>query len=202
MPGHNEKVETVIRAHNLIYGFLEFQGLSPDRLDWNASALGGNPPRLIRYQRLMAILAAFSIKTDLASFEKGEFINAHDPDYEPLLSRARMELPESLVSSMESWREDGRSQLRGLFHMLLKYRLKLHPVLNFASGTMEASGLYFYALQKTEELNRAIRRHLGIVDDLLAELISPTHASVTVAELARCHGYPLNDLFEIDVDWF
>ena len=130
----------------------------------------------------MAILAAFGIKTDLASFENGEFINANDPAYEPLLSRARMELPESLVSSMGRRGDDGGSQLRGLFRMLLKYRLKLHPALNFASGTMEASGLYFYALQKTEELNRAIRPHVGIVDDLLAELISPTHASVTVAE--------------------
>ena len=86
--------------------------------------------------------------------------------------------------------------------MLLEFRLKLHPALNFASGTLEATGLYFYALQKAEELNRAIRPHLGIVDDLLAELISPTDASVTVAELARCHGYPLDDLFEIDVAWF
>ena len=202
MPSHNEKDETVIRAHDLICGFLEFQGLSPDRLDWNASALGGNPPRLIRYQRLMAILAAFGIKTDLASFEKGEFIDANDPAYEPLLSRARRGLPKSLVSSMERRREDGRSQLRGLFRMLLKYRLKLHPALNFASGTMEASGLYFYALQKTKELNEAIRPHLAIVDDLLAELISPTGASVTVAELASRHGYPLDDLFEIDVAWF
>ena len=29
MPSHNEKVETVIRAHDLICGFLEFQGLCP-----------------------------------------------------------------------------------------------------------------------------------------------------------------------------
>ena len=108
--------ETVIRAHNLIHRFLEFQGFSPDRLDWNASALAGNPPRLIRFQRLMAILAAFGIKTGLASFEKGEFINAHDPACQPLLSRASMEPPKSLVS-MERPGEDGRSQLRGLFCM-------------------------------------------------------------------------------------
>ena len=202
MPSHNKKDETVIRARDLIYGFLDFQGLSPNRLDWAASALAGNPPRLIRYQRLMAILAAFDIKTDLASFEKGEFIDANDPAYEPFVSRARRELPESLVSSMQRRGDDGRSQLRGLFHMLLSYRLKLHPALNFASGTLEATGLYFYALQKAEELNRAIRPHLGIIDDLLVELISPTDASFTVAEPARCHGYPLDDLFEIDVDWF
>jgi hypothetical protein len=33
----------------------------------------------------MAIRAAFDIKTDLSSFEKGDFISANDPAYEPLL---------------------------------------------------------------------------------------------------------------------
>ena len=73
--------------------------------------------------------------------------------------------------------------------MLLEYRLKLEPALSFTSGTLEASGLYFYALQKADELNRAIAFHLGIVDDLLAELINPTNVSVTVGRLARDHGY-------------
>jgi hypothetical protein len=76
------------------------------------------------------------------------------------------------------------------------------PALSFTSGTLEASGLYFYALQKADELNRAIARHLGIVDDLLAELINPTSMSVTVDDLARDHGYPVGDLFEIDMEWF
>ncbi len=47
-----------------------------------------------------------------------------------------------------------------------------------------------------------IRLHMGIVDDLLAELISPCNATFSVAELARHYGYPLDDLFEIDVDWW
>jgi hypothetical protein len=83
----------------------------------------------------------------------------------------------------------------------LKYRLKLQPALDFTSGTLEADGLYIYALEKAAELNRAIRSHVGIIDDILAELISPTGASFTVEELAKEHGYPLDDLFEIDVAW-
>ena len=73
MPGRNEEKGNVIRAHDLIYGFLEFQGLSPDRLNCTTSALRENPPRLIRYQRLIAMLAAFGIKSDLVSFETREF---------------------------------------------------------------------------------------------------------------------------------
>ncbi len=136
MPSRNEKDETVVRAHDLIYHYLEFQGLTPNRLDWSMSALADNPPRLIRYQRLVAILAAFGIKTDLASFDKGEFINENDPAYEPLLSRARKELPESLVSGMDRRGRDLRSQLGDLFRMLLEYRLKLEPALGFASGDL------------------------------------------------------------------
>jgi hypothetical protein len=67
-----------IRAHDLIDRYLEFQTLPPDKHDWNAIALADKPPRLIRYQRLVAILAALDIKTELASFDKGEFIDAND----------------------------------------------------------------------------------------------------------------------------
>jgi hypothetical protein len=86
----------------------------------------------------------------------GKFINADDPAYEPLLSRAQKELPELLVRGMEGQGSDFRSQLRGLFRLLLEYRTRLEPVLSFARGTMEASGLYVYALEKAETLNRAI----------------------------------------------
>ena len=122
------------------------------------------------------------------------------------MSRSSPEHARSYLShSSAAWTRRGaslRSQLPDLFRLLLEYRLKLEPALNFASGTLEADGLYVYALEKAEELNRAIRSHLGIIDDLLAELISPTDATVTVDDLARRHGYPLGDLFEIDVAWF
>ena len=79
----------------MICSYLEFQGLTPNKLSWNPSALADNPPRLIRYQRLGAILAEFGIKTDLASFDKGKFINEKDPAYEALLSRASTSLPDA-----------------------------------------------------------------------------------------------------------
>ena len=47
--------------------------------------------------------------------------------------------------------------------------MKLEPALNSTYGTLEASGLYSYGLWKVDELNRAIRSHLGIVDGILAQ---------------------------------
>ena len=67
---------------------------------------------------------------------------------------------------------------------------------------LEATPLYYYAHQKIGEINRAIHAHLGIVEDLLVELISPTDARFDVTDLARDFGYPLVDLSDLDLDWW
>ena len=100
MPNRKETDSTVIRTRDLLYRYLEFQRLAPHKHNWSASAMAGDPPRLIRYQRLVAILGALGIQTDLASFDEGAFIDVNNPAYEPLLSRARNELSESHVRTM------------------------------------------------------------------------------------------------------
>jgi hypothetical protein len=123
MPNRKETDSTVIRTRDLLYRDLEFQSLTPNNHNWSASAMAGDPPRLIRYQRLVAILGAFRIQIDVASFDKGAIIDVNNPAYEPLLSRARNALPESHVRSMDRRAASLRSQLRDLFCMLLEYRL-------------------------------------------------------------------------------
>jgi hypothetical protein len=66
MPNRKETDSTVIRTRDLLYRYLEFQRLAPQKHKWSASALAGDPPRLIRYQRLVAILGALGIQADLA----------------------------------------------------------------------------------------------------------------------------------------
>ena len=46
-----------------------------------------------------------------------------------------------------------------------------------------------------------IRPHVGIVEDLLAALISPSDARFSAADLTRDFGYPSVDLFEVDLHW-
>jgi len=138
------------------------------------AAITANPPRLIRYQRLVAIIAAIGIKTDLASFNQGKLIDADHPAYEPLWSRARKEFPESLVNGVERCGSDLRSQLREILRKLLEYRVKPESALSCTCRATEASGLCLYAFETAETLNRLIRSHTGIVDDLPAGLINPT----------------------------
>jgi len=104
--------KTVIQTRDLLNRYLGFQGLTPNRLESNVSALAGNPPRLIRYQRLMAMLAPFGVKTDPPSFEKGKFIDANNPAYEPPIARILADLNDSLVSSVERRGASLRYQLR------------------------------------------------------------------------------------------
>ena len=66
---------------------------------------------------------------------------------------------------------------------------------------LEASGLYLFQVLSVESMNGKIRRHLPIIDDLLTELISPTHSTVPLAVLVEKYGYPDADLDEIDMDW-
>ncbi len=91
----------------------------------------------------------------LAAFDKSTFIDWRDPAYEPLVARIRAGLPESAVQSMDRRGASLREQFRELFEMLLSYRLNLEPALDFTSGTLEADGLYIFALEKAGEINRA-----------------------------------------------
>jgi hypothetical protein len=51
-------------------------------------------------------------------------------------------------------------------------------------------------------MNRVIREHLAIVEDLLVELICPTGRSFSRKVVVEEYGYPDVDLFEVDVHWF
>jgi len=51
-------------------------------------------------------------------------------------------------------------------------------------------------------LNRVIQDNVGVIEDILVDLISPEAAAFSVENLARDFAYPDVDLFEIDSDWW
>jgi len=73
--------------------------------------------------------------------------------------------------------------------------------LGFGGIVLEASGLYLYSLERIGNMNTTICQNLGLVEDVLAELISPTQQEFRVADLERDYGYPTVDLFDVDMDW-
>ncbi len=200
MPGQEK---TIIGARELLGLFLDFQVVTPVMRKWTEKGLADNKPRLIRFQRLVALFKAFGIQTTVSSFDEGEFIDVTNPAYGSLLAKIKQDFDSE--GALRWWIDKkGRSpsELRYVFRTSLEYRVKLESVLGFNSGVKEATGLYYYAHQKTGEMNRAIHSHLGIIEDLLIALISPSDAKFDEADLGRDFGYPLIDLFEIDVDSF
>jgi hypothetical protein len=198
-----ERLQIIISAQDLLEHYLDSNGLTPNRKNWSEKRLATNPPRLVRFQRLVALFKALGIKTKVSSFHKGEFIDVKSPAYRPLLARIRRELDDKVIAQhSDPELHQHRADLRYVFEQLLAYRVRIEGVLDFSGGVLEATPLFYYAHQKIGEINRGIVTHLGIVEGLLADLISPTDARFDVTDLARGFGYPLVDLSDLDLDWW
>jgi hypothetical protein len=187
--------ERIITARTLLLKFLELRGLSSQLADWTEERFSENPPRLIRLRRLVAIFRAFDIPWDPASFVRGEFIQPEQPRYAGLFSKLVAQMPKGL----EPWQ---RHRLPEFFAMLFGYREKVNGVLEYFSGLYEATGLTLFAYLKGSQLNQVIQDKLGDIEDILVELISPEAATFTVEQLSKNFGYPKDDLFKIDLDWY
>jgi hypothetical protein len=181
-----------LAARDLLYRFLELRSLTPDFDEWSEDRLAGNPPRLVRLRRLIALFRAFKIDWDPVSFAAGHFIQPESPRYAPLLERWVAQMPAAMARKLGSQ----NYQLPEFFSILLRYRESVQAALFFSSGVSEASGLYAYAYGKVEELNRIIRDHVAIVDDILVALIGPEAKTVAVEQLPMETSYPEDD------DWW
>ena len=97
----SKKAKSIIGVRDLLELYLDFNSLTPNRNDWTEKRLHRNEPRLIRYQRLVALFRAFDIKTSIATFHEGKFIDWKNPVYRPLFARARQEMVDEIIP--EAW---------------------------------------------------------------------------------------------------
>jgi hypothetical protein len=179
--------EFKVGALGLLESYLEFNSLRPTRRNWNEARLAGDPYGLICYRRLVALFKAFGIPCKPAGFHTGEWLDPGSPDYAPLVGRIYEELPEGLARGPHP--DALRRGLGRMFRYMLQYRMELHSVLRATSGVLEASGLFLHTVEKIDKMNGIIHSQVGIIDGLLAELISPRHETFSVAELVRDYGY-------------
>ena len=151
----------LITARSLLLGFLDLRNLTRDLGAWTEDQLSGNLPRLIRLRRLVAMFRAFNVPWDPASFVKGKFIQSEQPRYAALLSKLDEEIPCGPRGRYT------RHVLPEFFAILFDYRTRVDDVLTFSSGVLEASGLYFLAYRKVEDLNKVVKANMATVEDLL-----------------------------------
>jgi hypothetical protein len=71
--------------------------------------------------------------------------------------------------------------------------------LEFPGQVLYASGLYLYSIHTIGKVQAVVRQNVSIVDNVLAEIVSPTHQEFRVADLEGEFGYPGIDLYEIDL---
>ena len=191
----NNKTNT---ANDLLAGFLDLRGFTPEYDNWTEELLSGNPPRLIRLRQLVALFQAFGIPWGPQPFVEGKFIQPEHPRYDLLLSKLSVEFPEEMNHS--AWTDDVR--LPRFFATLFDYRMRVEAVLSFSDCILTASGLLKLAYDKICELNRVIQENISDIDDTLAVLISPETAVFSIEQLVRDYGYPDVDLSDIEVDWW
>ncbi|MBI5591826.1 MAG: hypothetical protein HY881_15245 [Deltaproteobacteria bacterium] len=187
-----------ITAHDLLLGFLDLRGMTPNFDNWTEELLSDNPPRLFRRRQLVALFQAFGIPWDPQSFVEGKFIHSEHHRYDSLLSKLSVEFPEEMNHS--AWTDDVR--LPRFFATLFSYRMRVERVLSFSDLILTASGLFKLAYDKICELNGIIQNNIVNIDDILAALISPEMAAFPIEQIVRDYGYPDVNLCEIDGDWW
>lgn len=195
-----------LTAIDVINQFLEFQSLVLNTAMWKESELMDNPPRLYRFNQLQALFRAFDLG-QLPEFENGNFVEKRPVEgYQIIFDKVQKDF-----KNLELYNEiyilnliKGRDNIRyvtDLFKRLFLYRKRLSQVLTFNSGVLAASHLYYYALLKTEELNKIINENLEPIDTIIGLIISPNNQSFSRKQLIEKFDYPDVNLSEIDIKW-
>ena len=188
--------EDPITAHTLLRTFLEMRTLTPHLEEWTEAHQARNPPRLIRLRRLQAMFRAFGIAWDPRAFEEGGFIDPGDPRYATILHRFEPRRIPGIVSSFVAPEHLARS-----FAILLEFRVDVQRVLDHPERIFASDGAILRALESMTAVATDLRTSVRLVDDGLAELISPGAVAFGLEEMRGEHGYPDVDLGMIDAEW-
>lgn len=203
----------VFTSRDLLAVYLDLKGLQSDLRTWTEKGLASNPPRLIRFRRFRALLAAFGLPEDPEMFSSGYFIDAADPLYAALIPEL-VDMNDNSVGKFSTSLVDGSVRatfaplqpeefngLPSLFRTLLAYRREVERCLQHTDGILEAPKIVWLGLTRVRHVNNAIRDVLEVIDEPLARLISPEDRSFTLEHLVEHHGYPTDDLDQIDWEW-
>lgn len=208
-------------AADLLEKILEFNAMTPNQNEWSEKILNYNKPRLIRFQRIKALLLAFDVvqinsqkknslinifsrhnsliqdltKSGILSFMSGEFIKTRDfSKYSNLIS----------IIEQNSFSENKPIDIFDLerfYSHLIQYRISVYNVLSHNSGVLEASNKgFFAAINITGEANNNIKDQINIVDSLLVQIIDPESKELSEQELIDKYDFPKEDINEIDFE--
>ncbi|MGI4869961.1 MAG: hypothetical protein ACRYFX_02150 [Janthinobacterium lividum] len=190
----------VFTALDFIDAYLDLKAMSPEVRLWSEKGFISNPPRLYRFQRLVALAQALGLPTSFDKLETGEFLAERPLElYSPLLSEA----DEYLHTAFGFKPRSSRSDLSLLCQQLLRFLEQLRQITRFNSGWLEASSRgALYSIKLTEVVIDSLGQEpVAHLRGVLAHLLDPYARQFTQSELVRRFGFPVVDLLDVDIDW-
>lgn len=196
---------------SLIYG----ESLSGLKHDDSEVLLLRNPPRKLRYHRLMAVLRAYKLfprnsrKLQLHAFVRGLFletkrIEKQQKVYERILQVCRIGHLD--VSRFGIGPQFASYAGERLFYHLIEYRFALHNVADWAVGYMCGnSGLSIAFAFSYELYKQYLQTMIDCTDQALFCLMGEHIGPLVVGDLIDRYDYPPmtdDELADLDIAWF
>ena len=207
---------------DLLDAVFEFVGLTPAPAQWNARALQSNPPRLIRFKQIESLLSAFfEEKSSLTLMDKakqflsppkkqgiqsvlsGDFLKDRSiDDYGELIQLIQKVVKEKdgpldKISAIQI------PHLLMPYQQLIKYKQQLRDLLRFNAGWLEVSSASsWFSICVTDSISSHLKGQYGDLDLALELFINPRKLSFTEATLKEHYKFPLDNLSDIDMDYY
>lgn len=196
-------MSNIINEIDLLNNIIDFMEMTPDENLWSEKKLKSNPPRLIRFQRIKALLKAYlGEDIGISEFINGDFIMVEPHDKYNEFRNYVMKYNKTNNYVYGSEHEFYPGDVSIVFKSFFNYKQKLNAVLSHNSGYIIASGkLLQHSIHVVSKINKSIRKELDDLDHGLKLIINPSNLAFTANELIEKYGYPKDDLSEIDFEW-
>jgi hypothetical protein len=178
--------------------------MTPNPSDWNEEILSFNPPRLLRYKRINAMLDSYFGEESGITIEKfinGDFIQMLDIDY---YLQVIIYMNQYLKSNNLNQYNDliTYRDLQLTFSSFFKYKCKLNDLFWHNSENLCGGGKGdLFSSNITESISAELVEITERIDTTLEYLINPMGIIRTEFELVLNYGYPSDDLDKIDGEW-
>ena len=202
-----KKDATIITAHVLLNKVFEFTSMTTDESEWSLELQKDNPPRLIRLQQIEILLNIYlrelknnsTLNDKINYLLKGSFIQQRNiKNYQDCFAEMDNLIGQSGYKAPKE-KEWNWYDLQENYLEVISYKKQLYQLLNINDGIMEMSYHHSYSVLLTDTINATI--NTKPIDEFLALVIDPKKSAFSKNELIRQFDYPVEDVYEVDIDW-
>jgi hypothetical protein len=169
---------------------------------WSERAFFDNPPRLYRYQRLIALLRAFELPLAVEQLQNGAFLAERAPRS---LQFVQDELTALYQQGMlySTPRPAEGNRYRMLYQQLFRLLHEQYRLQGFNSSWLEAgSAEAQYAILVAQRFIDSYDHSLLVpLRQMVCRLLDPADRRFSRRELIDRFGFPDVDLDEVDFEW-